>query len=296
MPFSTLTASLPRTSYSFGLPRNQRLHQASSILVRHAYTYDHSTSSLRRRPIQGRLPFHNSLLRFFDLLRAGILTEVEEFDQFKRSRPASEAAGDFVYFEASPPNYQVLISPRLPDGILLSTLTTKAYRYRQLPPTYPRFSPQSWRRFWKCAMPHQVRTVLWRIYHKRIPSRERLYRFNPARFLAPTCLVCTQPESDEHFVWSCPLKQAAWNLLSWLTFPSQPIQLQDVMNPPTAASTATVHQSTVDRITVVACMMLSIWRVHWKVVFYDHLFYHGEVVARTGLMLRRIHRENMLSA
>ncbi|KAG1136154.1 hypothetical protein G6F38_012271 [Rhizopus arrhizus] len=184
------------------------------------------------------MPFHNNLLRYFDLLRAGILTEVEEFDQFKRSRPASEAAGDLVYFEASPPNYQAMISPLLPDGILLSTLTTKTYRYRQLPPidslppTYLRFSLESWRLFWQCAVPHQARTILWRIYHKRIPSRQRLYRLNPARFLAPTCLLCNQPESDEHFVWSCPLKQAAWQLISCLTFPNQPIQLQDVMNPP----------------------------------------------------------------
>ncbi|KAG0734246.1 hypothetical protein G6F62_012337 [Rhizopus arrhizus] len=103
------------------------------------------------------------------------------------------------------------------------------------------------------------------------------------------------PESDEHFVWSCPLKQAAWQLMSCLTFPSQPIQLQDVMNSPTTASTATAHQSNVDRMTVVACMMLSIWRVHWKVVFHEQRFYHGEVVACTRLMLRRIHRENMLS-
>ncbi|KAG1405993.1 hypothetical protein G6F60_003239 [Rhizopus arrhizus] len=144
-------------------------------------------------------------------------------------------------------------------------------------------------------MPRQARTILWRIYHKRIPTRQRLYRLNPARFLAPTCLLCNQPESDEHFVWSCPLKQAAWQLMSCLTFPSRPIQLQDVMNPPTTASTATAHQSNVDRMTVVACMMLSIWRIHWKVVFHDHRFYHGEIVARTRLMLRRIHRENMLS-
>ncbi|KAG1209983.1 hypothetical protein G6F35_010643 [Rhizopus arrhizus] len=219
---------------------------------------------------------------------------------FKRSRPASDAAGNLVYFEASPQNYQALIIPLLPDGILLSALTTKAYRYRQLPPidslppTYPRFSLESWRRFWQCAMPHQARTILWCIYHKRIPSRQRLYRLNPARFLAPTCLLCNQPESDEHFVWSCPLKQAAWQLMSCLTFPSQPIQLQDVMNSPTTASTATAHQSNVDRMTVVACMMLSIWRVHWKVVFHEQRFYHGEVVACTRLILRRIHRENML--
>ncbi|KAG1340913.1 hypothetical protein G6F62_005256 [Rhizopus arrhizus] len=114
----SLVAELPLTRICpslVGLPRNQRLNQASAILVRHAYTYEHSTGSLRRWTIQGRMPFHNSLLRYFDLLRAGILTEVEEFDQFKRSRPASEAASDLIYFEASPPNYQALISPLLPD-------------------------------------------------------------------------------------------------------------------------------------------------------------------------------------
>ncbi|KAG1139190.1 hypothetical protein G6F37_013198 [Rhizopus arrhizus] len=83
--------------------------------------------------------------------------------------------------------------------------------------------------------------------------------------------------------------------MSCLTFPSRPIQLQDVMNPTTTASTATAHQSNVHRMTVVACMLLSIWRVHWKVVFHDQRFYQGEIVAHTRLMLHRIHRENMLS-
>lgn len=64
----------------------------------------------------------------------------------------------------------------------------------------------------------------------------------------------------------------------------------------TTTSTAMAYQSNTDRRAVIACMMFCIWRVHWKVVFQDHGFFHGEVVTRARLLLRRIHRENMLSS
>ncbi|CEG78640.1 hypothetical protein RMATCC62417_13216 [Rhizopus microsporus] len=45
------------------------------------------------------------------------------------------------------------------------------------------------------------------------------------------------------------------------------MQLHEVMNGPTTVSTATDHASNIDRITVIVCMILCIWRFHWRVVF-----------------------------
>ncbi|KAG1441196.1 hypothetical protein G6F46_013475 [Rhizopus delemar] len=84
----------------------------------------------------------------------------------------------------------------------------------RLPPTYPRASRSSWNKFWHVSIPHPARTILWRLYHSKLPTRSRLQRIMPRYIIDEGCMMCGAIETDEHFLWSCPVKRPIWDTLA----------------------------------------------------------------------------------
>jgi hypothetical protein len=85
-----------------------------------------------------------------------------------------------------------------------------------LPSHYLRTSKSSWTQLWHASIPHPARTILWRLYHSKLPTRSRLHKIMPNAITDERCMLCGAMESDEHFFWSCPLKQPMWDTLSTL--------------------------------------------------------------------------------
>lgn len=75
-------------------------------------------------------------------------------------------------------DYHHLITPTTKSGLTIDSFQRKDFRYsllpalHDLPTSYPRESKGAWHRFWHLAIPHQAATVIWRLSHHRLYSRE----------------------------------------------------------------------------------------------------------------------------
>ncbi|KAG1463427.1 hypothetical protein G6F46_003576 [Rhizopus delemar] len=73
--------------------------------------------------------------------------------------------------------FHSLVNTLLPDGTPIENLSTKWFRHvDKLPLTslsshYPRANKSSWTQFWHASIPHPARTILWRLYHSKLPTR-----------------------------------------------------------------------------------------------------------------------------
>ncbi|KAG1447731.1 hypothetical protein G6F46_011335 [Rhizopus delemar] len=113
------------------------------------------------------------------------------------------------------PKFNSLVSTPLPDGTPIENyqqhrsvlLTTSLSSH------YPRASKSSWTEFWHASIPHPVRTMLWRLYHSKLPTRSRLHKIMPTTITDERCGAI---ESDEHLLWSCLLQQPMWDTLLFL--------------------------------------------------------------------------------
>ena len=113
-----------------------------------------------------------------------------------------------------------ILDSLLSDGTLIASLNTKWFRETQLshlstlPTSYLRASPLAWHRFWKASFPHRAHTLLWWLYHHKMPCKECLHQLIPNRFPDPGCVYCGGIDSEEHFVWSCPFKHEIWQTIA----------------------------------------------------------------------------------
>ncbi|RCH87227.1 hypothetical protein CU097_003548 [Rhizopus azygosporus] len=57
-------------------------------------------------------------------------------------------------------------------------------------------------------------TVLWRYYHRKLPTCQRLHQLCPDRYLDPYYLLCGGVGYDEHFLWPCMLKKETWSRIA----------------------------------------------------------------------------------
>ncbi|ORE06384.1 hypothetical protein BCV72DRAFT_335935 [Rhizopus microsporus var. microsporus] len=169
----------------------------------------------------------------------------------------------------SRPNFEGLLTVDLPEVMNFRNIILKLLRNSQqrpidsLPSHYPRGSASAWYTFWLPSFPHQPHTVLWRYYHRKLPTRQRLYQLCPNRHLDPYCLLCESVEDDEHFLWSCS---------------STPIQVLSGLR--------------VDGQITIACTIWAIWRYHWRSMSGGRTFWPHEVTARVTQAIKRIHDEN----
>ena len=173
-------------------------------------------------------------------------------------------------------DFDNILDSLLPDGTTSASLNTKWFRESRLshsptlPASYPQASPIAWRRFWKASIPHRVHTLLWRLYHHKMPCKGRPYQLIPNRFPDPSCVYCGGVNSEEHVVWSCPFKHDIWQTISSRFF-VDPVKL-------TLASfnfllpLALKSLLCVTYLDIIASVLLSLWQLHWRFIFEEHQF------------------------
>ncbi|KAG1578780.1 hypothetical protein G6F48_011664 [Rhizopus delemar] len=204
----------------------------------------------------------------------------------------------FFGFQRPAPHFSSLFNSPLPDGTPVEDLSTKWFRnldmlpLDSLPPTYPRTSKSSWNKFWNVSIPHPACTILWRLYHSKLPTRSRLHKIMPRYITDEGCMMCGAIEIDEHFLWFCPSKRPIWDTLAQ-RFLEQLLKLSfDQINQPYQTTAKTLSHWKIDTFHVIACGVLSLWRLHWKYIFEDTPFWPNEAAAIATALLRRIHNEN----
>ncbi|KAG1065850.1 hypothetical protein G6F42_026754 [Rhizopus arrhizus] len=143
--------------------------------------------------------------------------ENNEENFFAALRSTSDLSPGLVIFSLGfpppEPEFHSLLSSPLPDGTPIENISAKWFRHidklplASLPSHYPRTSKSSWTQFWHTSIPHPARTILWRLYHSKLPTRSRLQKIMPNTITDERCMLYGTIEYDEHFFWSCPLKQ-----------------------------------------------------------------------------------------
>jgi hypothetical protein len=232
-----------------------------------------------------------------DTIQLGQLVEADFFIKFKTPTPIPIGVFPNGFSFVRPGLcFQALIGSHLHGDILLTELNSKWFHNRvlipleNLPSDYLQASKASCNTFWRSRMPYQARTIFWRIYHKKQPCRSRLYRLIPQRFVNDGCLLCVVIENDEHFLWSCPLKQPAWKRVLSRFLPRPFTFNFGTVALPSHTNTKLPPYWSFDLQTFIACSLLNLW----KFVFGHAPFWPREAASRTSFMLRRIDRKNRL--
>ena len=178
-------------------------------------------------------------------------------------------------------DYQAMVASQSHSHISINDITRKQFRYSllpqlsSLPASYPKAHHAAWHRFWNAPIPHRACTLLWRLFHHRLSSRQRLQALLPRQVDSATCSRCehdpavTQPEieSDQHLLFSCPAIQAVWHTLSRrFLVPPQQFQWKH-LHTISARSPSLLPHPHITSDIIIACGMLAIWRAHWAFVF-----------------------------
>ncbi|KAG1036368.1 hypothetical protein G6F25_008065 [Rhizopus arrhizus] len=171
-------------------------------------------------------------------------------------------------FPPPEPEFHSLLSSPLPDGTPIENISTKCFHHIDklplagLPSHYPRTSKSSWTQFWHASIPHPARTILWRLYHSKLSTRSRLHKIMPNTIVDERRMLCGAIESDEHFFWSCPLKQPMWDTLSTRFLDQTPRLTFDEISRPHAISAIMRPHWQLDYFQLIACGVLCLWRTH----------------------------------
>ncbi|KAG1445622.1 hypothetical protein G6F46_012904 [Rhizopus delemar] len=174
-----------------------------SNLVKNLYRF--STVDGRLTPITSFLSRkqRNRSEAYFDLLSLGHIKEENFFTALRSTSDLS--LGLFISSMGCPrpePEFHSLVSTPPPDGTPIENLSTKWFRHidklplTSLPSHYPRASKSSWTQFWHASIPHPARTILWRLYHSKLPTRSRLHKLMPNIITDELCMLCGAIESD----------------------------------------------------------------------------------------------------
>ncbi|KAG1167868.1 hypothetical protein G6F36_012411 [Rhizopus arrhizus] len=187
---NTSTAEeLPLCRVCPALLTNEHTYQSpywKSLLVKDVYGFNVIDGKLTPRGSFPSSQQRNRVIKYLDLVRTSQIAE-EDFVLPLKSSP-NYAIGGFISsfgFQHPAPQFDSLFSSPLPDSTPVEDLSTKWFRnldmlpLDSLPPTYPRASKSSWNKFWHVSIPHPARTILWRLYHSKLPTRSRLHRIMP---------------------------------------------------------------------------------------------------------------------
>ncbi|KAI8970690.1 hypothetical protein BDB01DRAFT_731567, partial [Pilobolus umbonatus] len=154
-------------------------------------------------------------------------------------------------------------------------LTSKTYRKITQPPSLklPILSPRKWSFFWSLPLHHQARNIWFRALHQTLPFKSKLHQFNPEYFVSNLCRCCSNSiETIEHFIYECPLKYSVWLSIWNEYFPpnSNFHTLNDVIFKLTLSASTT--SSILPSGAIISCILLGIWRAHWRTIFDDTPF------------------------
>ncbi|KAJ8654801.1 hypothetical protein O0I10_009522 [Lichtheimia ornata] len=249
-----------------------------TLLVRDAFILSTAAHHLRARSPRERTRHKRKVNAFHrDIHPNGTWRLKPFFKRLLETLPSSDAHRTVSL------DYHALVAPITHTNLRINDLTRKAFRYSllppldSLPPHYPRGTHSAWHRFWNGAIPHQARTIRWRLLHHRISSRQRLHALIPRHVESPCCQRCTNNpevnnpamESDQHFFFSCPSVQPIWHHIGRQFFANpQAIQWRHLSNittrPPSTSSDLPVSYD-----IIISCGLLAIWRAHWRYVFHQ---------------------------
>ncbi|KAG1277445.1 hypothetical protein G6F66_012295 [Rhizopus arrhizus] len=148
----------------------------SGILVKHVYEFGMICGKSRRRSPTPTDPFRFKNKNYFRQLQLCRIQETTFFQRFKCQHNSIHMISSVLPLPAlTETEFDNILDSILPDGTPIASLNTKWFRESQLsylstlPTTYPRASPLAWRRFWKASFPHRAHTLLWRLYHHKMP-------------------------------------------------------------------------------------------------------------------------------
>ncbi|KAG2193471.1 hypothetical protein INT46_002383 [Mucor plumbeus] len=190
----------------------------------------------------------------------------------------------------------------------ISFMSTKYFK--ALPSSSPPSRPHStlfsskWKSFWKLQIPLNARNTWYRILHKKITTKKKLYLYIPSDY-SDKCSLCPahhQIENTEHFLISCPLKCLVWTTaLSLYIDPtlisctySQYLEFLYMTSSNTRTSSSPYHNLSVSQ--VFACIQQAIWNSHYRSVFDLIPFVPSHVLSSIQLALFTLHsQENIHS-
>ncbi|KAF9898367.1 hypothetical protein EC991_011452 [Linnemannia zychae] len=76
----------------------------------------------------------------------------------------------------------------------------------------PPLTPAFWATFWKDPIPHNARSVWWRLLINKLPTGVYFHLIIPGK-VGVLCRVClTQAETNKHLLFSCPKKLEVWQV------------------------------------------------------------------------------------
>ncbi|OAD68211.1 hypothetical protein PHYBLDRAFT_173701 [Phycomyces blakesleeanus NRRL 1555(-)] len=295
---STTCLALPLSAVTI-VPASQARFPPSwqDLLVSHLYTFDPVLASLRSISITSSHPRSRVINKFLGRVQLNTLTlhsiivraccsPRELTEQYPSLFVQDGTSIDlFPFFNAFVPSQTwARLSTRTFRGLCSHHLV----RARYFDP--PRGS-HHWRTFWSFPLPLVARNIWFRGLHDKISCRARLHSLLPLAFPSPTCSICSLfSDSQDHFFFTCPLKNAVW-IGMWLEF-------FGTIPTPTALHNAfhffsfpSSLNSSIPPSTVFGCTLLAIWRHHWTFIFDDSPFVPSAVVGTARKTLTRICQE-----
>ncbi|KAG0928434.1 hypothetical protein G6F57_013603 [Rhizopus arrhizus] len=269
---ATMVLELPlnRICDTLNLYANGREHSLwFRILVKHVYTIDPPSGLLKRKPVLPRARFRNSILRYAELIQNQAIRVHDFFLPFTEHQASPSPAPVRPLLYPPPiPDFHRIISPVLPDGTLLLAMTTKWFRSCALSPLealsahYPTGSSAAWNRFWRSSFPQRAHTILWRLYHHKLPCRARLHRLIPSRITDEHCVLCGGIDDDEHFLWSCPSKRPFWNTLASRFLRDPPSLQYDYLLMNGVRKPQLLSDLKLSPFDLIGCAILALWQAH----------------------------------
>ncbi|KAI8331786.1 hypothetical protein BD560DRAFT_428995 [Blakeslea trispora] len=187
----------------------------------------------------------------------------------------------------APVDLQPVIDSLQYNDIPLMNLKRKQFRRmilsNLLPETssspIPHISASQWQAFVDAPMQSNVRNVWYRLIHRQLSSRARLFPL--LRDVEDDrCRVCHDIESDEHMLFTCSSKLSVWSS-SFQRYFNNPFMEGQIYVQLSTLQLNLFNIRSPDRVSIydiLGSILQSIWRAHWNEVFNSVAFVEGSVL------------------
>ncbi|OAD65917.1 hypothetical protein PHYBLDRAFT_152944 [Phycomyces blakesleeanus NRRL 1555(-)] len=266
---STTCLALPLSAVTI-VPASQARFPPSwqDLLVSHLYTFDPALASLQSISITSSHQHSHVINKFFGRVQLNILTlhsiivcaccsPCELTEQYPSLLVQDGTSIDlFPFFNALIPSQTwARLSTRTFCGLCSHHLVRARY-------FDPPCGSRHWQKFWSFPLLLVARNIWFCGLHDKISCRTHLHSLLPLAFPSPTCSIYSlSSDSQGHFFFTCPLKNAVW-IGMWLEF-------FGTIPTPTALHNAfhffsfpSSLNSFIPLSTVFGCTLLAIWRHH----------------------------------
>ncbi|OAD80980.1 hypothetical protein PHYBLDRAFT_62024 [Phycomyces blakesleeanus NRRL 1555(-)] len=151
-----------------------------------------------------------------------------------------------------------------------------------------------WRQFWSFILPYASRNIWFRLLHHKISCQSVLHNRIPTSFPSPNCSLCgTEIDSQDHFLYACPLKLPLWHTL-WLAHFGFSPQSSDIHNALYKFSFPPPLDPTSHPASILGSVLLALWRHHWAFIFDQSPFVAANATTTANSLLSRLQSEENL--